>query len=116
MSLRNKCTLQSVHTANDDVRGASLRPRKPKALYQLRFCKTTSAEEPPAPCGRTLGTDTPNITTVNGHPTGAPPALRHPARRLSRAKPPRDSCRDAHLEASIRQSRADGIPCRSADR
>ncbi|GBP87582.1 Probable RNA-directed DNA polymerase from transposon X-element [Eumeta japonica] len=42
------------------------------------------------------------------------PRSRHPARRL-RAKPPRDSlCRDAHLEASIRQSRADGIPCRSA--
>ncbi|GBP06017.1 hypothetical protein EVAR_3264_1 [Eumeta japonica] len=44
MSLRNKCTLQSVHTAGDDVRGASLRPRRPKGTLPT----SDSAKEPPA--------------------------------------------------------------------
>ncbi|GBP67294.1 hypothetical protein EVAR_43805_1 [Eumeta japonica] len=47
------------------------------------------------------------------HPTNSP--LSTSLEDSAQAKPPRDFlCRDAHLTASIGESCADGIPCRSA--
>ncbi|GBP03318.1 hypothetical protein EVAR_2715_1 [Eumeta japonica] len=70
MSLKNKCTLQSMHPAGDEVRGASLRPCRPKRtlptpdsakqLLQKSLRRTLRARR-----------RHPQITILNGHPTGA---------------------------------------------
>ncbi|GBP35266.1 hypothetical protein EVAR_19487_1 [Eumeta japonica] len=48
MSLRYKCTLQSMYTAGNDVAVLVFAHADPNGLYQLQILKTTSAEEPPA--------------------------------------------------------------------
>ncbi|GBO99538.1 hypothetical protein EVAR_702_1 [Eumeta japonica] len=100
-----------------------------------KFCKTTSAEEPP------MHPDPPdkltseverlieinkNISEVQAQTPSYYDLKRSPTRCASLAPGTslRDSaraeyihdflCQDAHLVASIGQSRADGIPCRSA--
>ncbi|GBP29415.1 hypothetical protein EVAR_22027_1 [Eumeta japonica] len=104
-----------MHTADDEVRGASFCPRRlkrtlptPDSAKQLlrkslrRTLKSRRRHPPYYDLKRS-----PNRCAPRAHGT--------PLGDSVRAECPRDFlCRDAHLVASIGQSRADDIPCLSA--
>ncbi|GBP88710.1 Probable RNA-directed DNA polymerase from transposon BS [Eumeta japonica] len=102
----------SVHATGDDVRAASLRPCRPKGPLPTSDSAKQLLHKS---LWRTLVWTPPYYDLKRSSDRCA---LRAPGILLgdsARAKSPRDFlCRDAHLAASIWQSRADGIPCRTA--
>ncbi|GBP61951.1 Probable RNA-directed DNA polymerase from transposon BS [Eumeta japonica] len=100
---------QSMHTVGYDVHSASLRPRRPQLTLPTPDSAKQLLQEN---LQRTLA-QTPPYYDLKRLPTRYAP--RAPGTRLgdlARAEFPRDFlCPDAHLMATIGQSRADGIPC-----